>query len=671
AWGGSGRLRAGSGLGDRQWLWVSAGGGARLDWHDPSAKAQPAATLQVHGRGQVRMADGAPVLVSGRTDVVAHRPVSIPLADGNHVELGVGEYTIVADGGRDGQLAPGDDPLAAMPHGLLVAVEVHAGDPATIVQTVHGPTLVGAGEVGIYRGGGTVNVGPMGGAAGGPLAGNSLPLPREPAGGDVPAPSALVGHLFDRSGVPAIGAEVLVSFGVGGVAQFGARVVGVDGSFGLPTNGPLSTAFAITVATPPGPRRELGILAPDAVPLVRYGAYAQLATPMVFDLAAPVFGQVLDDLGVPRSGATVVPCIVDEMFGCVLPLVGERVATGPDGAFRIDRLPARLPAHEGLVLAVLLDGVAPAMVPVPVRGSSAAAVALRPIEVRRLRQIRLHQLTANTTFEVLEELPLLVPGAAQWRRKVTTDAQGTVPSMAAGFERMWVRPLGSTLVRELQFDDTVAGLPRFRPFGPVRPHSQHFRSMLTVPSLTVDIVSTWRHQRTTAIGAEITPADGCVQIIDEAGRPVAGVHLFRVEATGPRGTADARFLGLSLPQGLVACPAGDGNAGAVLAIGADGGTATLVGGVTPGTIVPLTLSPTGRVLLAEVLQPSSAAAGIVAIRFERAEPLLPGVTPALVRFATAAGSWEVGDLPAGEYRVAIGAASYTVTVPAGGFVVLQ
>ncbi|MFY9343605.1 MAG: hypothetical protein WAT39_14005, partial [Planctomycetota bacterium] len=90
-----------------------------------------------------------------------------------------------------------------------------------------------------------------------------------------------------------------------------------------------------------------------------------------------------------------------------------------------------------------------------------------------------------------------------------------------------------------------------------------------------------------------------------------------------------------------------------------------------GTIVPLTLSPTGRVLLAEVLQPSSAAAGIVAIRFERAEPLLPGVTPALVRFATAAGSWEVGDLPAGEYRVAIGAASYTVTVPAGGFVVLQ
>ena len=62
---------------------------------------------------------------------------------------------------------------------------------------------------------------------------------------------------------------------------------------------------------------------------------------------------------------------------------------------------------------------------------------------------------------------------------------------------------------------------------------------------------------------------------------------------------------------------------------------------------------------------------LLALRFERSDITLPGLSPVAVRFACAANGWEVGGLVPGEYRVLIDSSAYSVVVPASGFVRLH
>ena len=57
----------------------------------------PAATLDIRGGGEVRLQNGAPLLVNGRVGIVTNRPVEIPMSDDSSLRLGNGEYVIAAE----------------------------------------------------------------------------------------------------------------------------------------------------------------------------------------------------------------------------------------------------------------------------------------------------------------------------------------------------------------------------------------------------------------------------------------------------------------------------------------------------------------------------------------------------------------------------------------------
>lgn len=666
----SGKLAAGAGLGEQESLWVLPGGGARLYWHDPSMKAQPAATLQVHGRGQVRLESGAPLLVSGRADVVTHRPVSIPMGDGSRLDLGVGEYSILADGkptGFDESMVLGTDGL---PDDLWVSVQVQSGEPAVIVRAAVGSTFVASGQVGVYLGDGPAAISSIAGPRSGGIASGGASR-RQDANDTAPAAS-LVGYALDRSGAPAFGAGVLMSFGVGTQNSDGYGTAGYDGRFHFPTQLPVATAFTVMLATPPILRNELGMLAPDAVAVVRNGSQAHIANPLVFELASPVIGTVRDDAGVPRDGVAVVPAIVDEWLGCVFPLLASRALTVAGGQFRIDRLPARLPPHQHLVLLVLSEDFTPMSVPIPVRGSVAADLPLPSIQLRDLRLVQLYQLPPNAIIEVLEEWAGLPAGSAYWRRRAVTDNLGRVASLAVGAlggfgEKLWFRVLGSTQVKELKLDSSNP--PRYKPaLGLMQPVTTVFRSTLCITGTDAEVTNSWRHQLMVPATAEVAPGTGAVQVIDGLGRSIEGVHLFAIDNTGPRGAVNAQFLGLTSHQGMVALPevlSADG----VLALAADGSSAWAVQSLTSSSVIGITLAPSGRVHLAPSLRPANG--GLVTMHFQRTDVTLPGMSPWAVRFACEATDWEVRDVAPGEYRVLVNGTAHNAVVPSGGFVTVQ
>ena len=662
-------LGVGDGLGERQSLRVVAGGGARLDWHDMSARHQPAATLQVHGDSEVRLEDGAP-MVSGQVDVVTNRPVSIPMADGSQLDLGIGDYAITATAQRDllgDSLAPGQDPMLMPPQDLLIQVEVRAGEPAAVLRAGSGPTLIANGQVGVYQGAAPIAIGP---SHGGPTSVDGWVGTRVPSESAPPSENRefLVGHVHNATGDPSVGGQVRVSCELGRTVLNAERITGLDGSFQLelPTNA--IPSFAVVMALPPESRRELGMLAPDAVPLVRYGGTSRLVSPLVFDLAAPAIGTIVDEFGAGRVAVQVVPCVVDELLGCVLPLVAERTFTGSSGAFRINRLPARLPAHQSLVLLLLHADLEARVVAIPTRASIYANMPLPPIEMRRLRLVRLHMLAANATVEILEEVAGLPAGAGMCKRVATTDSQGRVSALAAGWQPMWLRygTGANASVRQLLLDQVV-GLPQFKPaIGPPKAQDSVFRQLQGVPDSTIEVVSSYRHQ------TFLTPsANGAaVVVVDAEGRGVSSAQVFAIANTGPRAASDAQFLGFTSSAGVINVGAA-GEVSALLVLAADGRMATVSNlELFAGGVVTIELPAMGRALLTESLRPTNGEL-FVELRLQRLDLPGGGLAPVAVRFAGESSGWEVGDLPPGEYRVIVNQSAFMVVVPPGGWVTIE
>lgn len=667
------RLEAGSGVGDAQSLRVGRGGEARIDWHDLSSGPQPAATLQVRGEGLVRMENGAPVLWNGRLEVDSHREVSLPLGDGSHVEFGVGQYVVIAElaGVQDVDFDRTDgSSLSAAPADLLVRVEVKNGQPASIVN-VHGPALVARGQIGVYTTGSPVSVVSGGGVA---VAGDGVPPTRETPGG-LSTDASVAGHVRERNGLPSAGSIVYYQFASSGVVQSGARVTGLDGGFLVQPDQPCTSDFAVVMAMPAELRRELGVLVPDAVPLVKNGSAAQFAAPLVFDLAAMLEGTVLDDLQQLRANVAVLPCVVDELFGGLFLLEAARSQTGVDGRFTIERLPARLPPHQSLVLLLVHPELDLAIVPVPERGGVLANVPLPTIALHRLRTIKLDGLPANASVEVFEAADgagtILPNGSCLRRRVVQTDAWGRVMTFQVGYGTLWVR-LGSgqpALVRKLGFETMSGGVPKFKPQGPWSAMASLFRPQQPIAGTDVEIASSYRHQRFQA-GPLLAAAENATLLVrDSLGRPFAGAQVFAVDPAGTPEFADVRFLGFTNSIGSISLePVRDD--GDLFVIAPDGSIAYLAEPQALVGHVNLGLSQTGRVLLHPSLRPSAGNVPVVA-RFERLDDSLPGLNPIAIRHASQATGWEFGNLVPGTYRVQHHGELHELVVPSGGFVVLD
>lgn len=661
-------LGGGDILGDSQSLRVVRGGLARLDWHDPSARRQPAATLEVEG-GEVRLENGAPMLVNGKLLVETKREVDIPMADGSRLELGVGEYVIAAEIPADmldnEAMAPGEDPLSVLPGDLRIQVEVRSGAPARIVRVGAAGALVAAGQVGIYRGTAGVAVHATGDPSGA-LDPGSI---RVAAENNAPPQPQVVGHVVDPVGLPSVGAAVYLSTAVQGHKMTFGDVTGVDGRFVMPTSAACDGDFAVVLALPAPALFNLGLAAPQAVPVERHGDAANLVRPIRFEQSTPLHGVVRDQNYQLRTGVQVIPCVVDELFGSVLALPTSIAQTDALGTFHIDQLPARLPAHQSLVLVFSHPALEATVVPVPVRGSVVATPDFGAYIVRQLRTVSVAGLPAGAAVTIYEEVLGLPAGTAAVKRRVNAGSDGIASQCLVGRGALWLRSgsSGNPTVRRLELTG-IGPIPRYEPTGPTHACGEQFRSLTSLADSSIDLQSAFRHERFVTAQVANAVAGQALRVADEWGHGLAEAQVFAVEATGPRGAPDPLFLGFtSLVGGLSL--AGLSPTASLVVIG-PGGEVGQIGNPTGGDqVVQLTLQANGRVLLHPSLRPAGGGNAVVPIRFRVDDG--PAVQPAVVRFAGPASGWEVGDLVPGSYFAEVNGVARAIQVPSGGFVVLQ
>ncbi len=671
----------GAGLGNGKTLWVPKDGKARASLYDTSPKVQPAAEFELSNSGKILLLAGKSKLLVGTLGVTTARPVTILLADGS-IELGVGEYQISVE--EEDALRRGRDPRdllgTDLPGEWRNGVEVLSGASALIVRAGQPSVVVSAGKIGVFRTDGPVDV------ANGP---NSPATPlgsgpnRDPIVVPEPVDALLLGQVFERSGVPAFGSSVLVSFASSGTARLGGASVEASGTFKLPTGrigspSVCDSPFAILQVTPPANRPELGMLAPDAFLLNYANNVAQLATSPVLDGSEALAGTVVDDAGILRPGVRVIPCVIDELFHSALAWPDGQVETDSQGGFRLSRLPVSLPSHQHLAVLLLHPLLAPTVVPVPVRSNYAARTFEARLAAPRLRPVRLEGLPASSDLQVLEDVAGLPPGSAMVRRSVHTDAQGRVASLGVGGGRLWLlrNNSASQNVRELVLD-TVLATPVYRFAGsPPVPFESTFLPMQQVPGGDVSLASSFRFERfsTSRSGG---PNNGIsVQVFGAVfERPQFGAQVFAVHTSGPRGLSGSRFLGFTSGTGELTVDLAANEVGLVV-IGPDGSSESVA--VTPavqasGDGVSVLLRANGRILLDPLLRPNpeSGQSSVATIRFDPATPSINGLRPSVVRFASALTGWEVSGVPPGEYRAVINDHAYPVEVPANGYVVLH
>ena len=667
AYGDLGRLFVGDGLGERDRLKVAPGGSARVDWHDRSGDTQPAATLALRGEARVRLEEGAPVLEAGVLSIETKRPVTIPIADGSEVELGVGDYVIFAEVplSAEDYLPPMLDPLASAPADLRVQIEVLRGDPARVVRSSDvGPTLIAAGNVGVYEGGSSVATHSGGVQVANTAAGPRGNAPAAPALPQVPTMSATV---LQRSGLPSVGTLVLATYPANGVAMPRYGVTDAYGKVVITSDFACASNFAIVQALPLQP--AYGFVAPDAVRVLRNDVHTRIEHAIVTDLAVPVDGQVVDPNGQPLLGVRVMPCIVDELLGNVYSLFNLSRSSDEFGRFRIDQLSPRLPHHQHLALLLLHPEWKPKVVPLPVRSGPNASQPLAPIVMPALQQVIFWGLPieyAGDTLTLWEDIESM-PSRAAWQRTISYDGSGGVAAHVGGGELYAMLPNG--MCRKFRFSE--AGGILTANLDPPSPYESLFRQqMVNVPGTDLYVCSHMRHENPEAPS---TSSGGLTLIArDGLGRLVPGAQVFASRTDTPRSLPEGRFLGMTTSQGVLAIdPVHAGNDLVVLG---PGGEVSFVSQLPPGaSVAEVQLEATGRVLIGETLRPDPIdGEAVVRVQLRRQFQNLPSGNDFVAeRFASQATGWEIGGIVPGFYTVELNGQTRPVVVPSDGFVVLQ
>lgn len=593
------------------------------------------------------------------------------MTDGTRIGLGAGEYIIAAEVPLDmfdgGPWGLPDDPLGSMPVGMNVSVEVVAGDDARITRPGGAVTLIAKGNIGLYAGGGTVDVTRAGPVA--TLDRSPQPAPAPPA----PSLPQVSGVALEASGMPTVMASVFMRNVVRGAGEVGFAPTGSDGRFTITTAAACERDFAIVLALPSQLRNDLAeIKPPQVVPLLRQGGQAQLERPLRFDFSAPLLSSVADPSGLPVAGVLVEACVVDEVFGALF-VLGLRAVTDANGQFQISRLPARLPAHQRLSVLLIHDDYEVACVSVPTRGDVAATAAAGPMQLQPLSEVRFFGLPPNSVHTVLQELGDAPSSVVAVRRTVTADFFGRVSPVRFGAGRMWLVDGPSGDLRALVEDGTLQGVPRFRPDGDAVARDKWFRRLQQLGDTKVVVASSYRHEEVLLdLGADAVSAP-VLRVVDVQGHAVSEAQVFAVSGQGPRDSLDVRFVGLSNANGIVSLAGVLPEEGLVV-LGANKAVGWLAAPVLAVGGANITLQPPGSVVLGAALRPAPAAVERrVVVRFERyGADLLPGLRPDVVRFACDENQWMVGDVPPGEYRVQVGDHVFEqVVVPPLDWVVIQ
>lgn len=659
------QLTPGAGLGDDQLILVGADGAAQADWHDATAKTQPAATFQMGGNAAMQLRNGEPMLVAGELRVDARRPVQIRLGDGSRLDLGIGRYLLTAqEAGLDGPW----NAHAGAPGDLRVGIEVVFGDGAHILRDGGAPIFVGPGSVGVYSGGWSdVQRSPQsqGGIVRGP----------DPIGvGDVTG--SFSGLVWQRNGMPAAGVDVMVSYLGGGNVHPVATTVAGSGFFRFEIAGPghppaVESPFAVVQVLPPAHRHDLALTAPEAYRVALEDLDARVIGGILCDVSTPLVGVVVDEVGHPQFGVRLVPCVVDDLLGAVLPWGEGQTVTDSQGAYRLTRLPATLPRHQSLVVVLVHPDFEATVVRVPVRGSEAAQRFSGEMVIRSMRAARVQQLPPNATVQIWQDTPGLLEGSAAQVHTAQTNAEGVIDAVRLGRGRVWLRNSSPAhpMLRELLIENAPGELTYSPSPGASRPFGAVFDPHQVLPGTALALAGTYRHQQLGRSGAGVAGGLDMI-LVDTSGSGVPTAQVFTLQASGARGRAGMRFVGFTSMAGGLRFEARSEDL-AVVAIAADGAVAMTELAMLRERHGLLVMSGTGIVQLAPDLRPPPAPSGQIIVVILQPMQSVPNLRPTLHRFATDLGNWKLADIPAGHYRVTVSGSTYEVEVVAGEITIVE
>lgn len=605
-------------------------------------------TLQLNGDTTLRLGESGPVLVQGSVEVDAREQMALALADGTRIELDGGRYYIDASDYRahDGPL---DGRLGNRPR---VRVEVVAGEARIARNGTETELAVHSQQVASFGGFGPVDIAAVPSDA--ELSNRLFPGPRDVQ--PVPAEEhALVGEVFERlmgAPRPAAGAQVTSYFWRGNMRTTCVTQVDANGFFRVDPQYAFRSDFVVLLVQPPPGRSDLGWQFIDARPVLRTGGQPRLPEPLVLTPSMAIQGDVTDGEQAPLLGVRVVPCVVDELFGLLMPLV-DSVSTDESGAFTLQQLPTSLGPHQQLGVLLLHPDRASRYCAIPLPGSLGARAGRLSLTMEALRQVQLQLPPGNRSVEVLEELVDAPAGTAVLSYRVQPAV--TPVALACGRGRLWLRRGGALLPLRPATDPQ---------FGSVyRPEEGGASVALRQPLCTMpgagafQLVPEFRHMH-------IEPAAGppvqLAVVHEDSRRSEPRAQVFAV-GTAADGQRTVRFLGLTDYAGELPAALLDSEH-EVVAVGVGGGLAhrTVSDNAAGSTLL---LQRCGTVLVGPALRPPQGSQHqLLAVRFEPAAGMAQAGP--FVRHTTAAEGWIVDRLPPGDYTLQIGNRRLPVTVAA-------
>lgn len=626
---------------------------------------QSLGTIRADAETRLRMQGGVPTLVDGGVDVDARGAMALQLSDGARLELGTGHYYVTASDYRSVEDIL-DGSRTSRPR---VRVEVIEGS-ASILRAGMAPETIGKNSVASYQGFSAVQVEAM---VAQPMLENGFrsgPRVETPVPQEVPA---LVGQV--REGMlgttPAAGAEVMTEFPRHGMRWTSSSVVKPNGVFEVEPEYAFSSDFVIVQVQPPMDRTDLGWIGIDALPVLRDGAGPRLPEPLVLSPSMLMAGVVSNPDQTPVQGARLVPCVVDELFGLLLPLLNLAVDTDNAGSFVLQQLPTRLAPHQQLGVLLLDATHASRYHAIPLPGSQASRLGRLNLVMEPLRevQIELPATAVSRTVEILEELRSVPPGTAI--RSYTLRPTAAMVPLRCGRGRLWLR-VSSSSSRLLELkEDEDQQLGTICRVG-TDAAGVESSSVLRLPMQSVSPTSRfqvsldYRHRHFDAT-SELPLR---VQVQDEESRRGEKAQLFAL-GRQPGTPMSVRFLGLfdgrdDLRVGLA------NHENAIIAVHSDGRMAHRA--VSPEQVgsVTLLLQRCGSVVVGNMLRPlASNSQQLLAVEFTpAARPGQAGQVP-FVRFAVASEGWIIDRVPPGDYAVRIGSHQVQLSVTPGSQLVLR
>lgn len=435
---------AGTVLGEGTWLGTEAGGNASLR---RVRRDEVLDEWWVGGGSRLAVESGGLLLVLGAFEVRAAVPVQARLAalasaveedaaQPIRVALEAGRYRLVSEAVRRADAALG--PRNVVRHRLEVI------EGGAEVQRGAQDVAVAAGEVAHFDGWSQVVVEPTAEAllaasrdvAVGVDATDRRALPAEPG-----ERGSVAGSVLTRDGRPAAHASVVAWTSHG---QLVTRA-DAEGRFALPGAESLAGTFAVLQVLPAEGSTDasgarLGAFGPRVVRIDPRGAGS--ATLPEIRLAAGVErrGRVLDAEGRSLAGARITPCLVDEVFGDVVPETRLARQSDAQGAFVVDGLAVDL--APGLACWLLVEHAGAgraALLRVGAENEGSADCTLR---MPARRDLLLRGFAAGARLEVFESVVGLPPGALERRSEVVAGGDGAARVGGIGAGPVRVREAG-------------------------------------------------------------------------------------------------------------------------------------------------------------------------------------------------------------------------------------